>query len=170
MKVHAVADLQLVRAALLCVTCDLPARKKVCGFMGHTASLGCSRCLKSFSGAIGSKDYSGFKRAEWRMRTIQAHHASVDDIRKSRNKTEHNRLESLHGCRYSVLLELPYFNLIKMLMIDPMHNLFLGSVKYVMKNLWIDSGCINSSNLQSIQACIDSMCVPSDVGRIPGKW
>ena len=37
-----------VRAALLCVACDLPAARKVFGFLGHNAALGCSRCLKSF--------------------------------------------------------------------------------------------------------------------------
>ena len=33
----------LVRCALLCISCDLPAGRKVCGFLGHGAHLGCSR-------------------------------------------------------------------------------------------------------------------------------
>ena len=35
-----------VKGALLCVACDLPAGRKVCGFLGTSAALGCSRCLK----------------------------------------------------------------------------------------------------------------------------
>lgn len=35
----------LVRAALACVACDIPAARKVCGFCGHRAFHGCSRCL-----------------------------------------------------------------------------------------------------------------------------
>ena len=27
----------LVRAALLCVACDIPPARKVCGFMGHNS-------------------------------------------------------------------------------------------------------------------------------------
>jgi len=42
------------------VTCDLPAGRKVCGFLSHSATLGCSKCLKEFPGAVGNKDYSGF--------------------------------------------------------------------------------------------------------------
>ena len=36
---------RLIKCVLICVTCDLPATRKVCGFLGHSAKLGCSRCL-----------------------------------------------------------------------------------------------------------------------------
>ena len=32
----------IVRAALLSVSCDIPASRKVCGFTGHSAYHGCS--------------------------------------------------------------------------------------------------------------------------------
>ena len=38
--------------ALLCVTCDLPAGEKVCGFLNHTANFGCSKCYCAFSTGI----------------------------------------------------------------------------------------------------------------------
>ena len=37
---------KLIRCALLCVACDIPAGRKVCGFLSHNAHLGCSRCLQ----------------------------------------------------------------------------------------------------------------------------
>ena len=51
-----------VRAALLCTACDIPAARKLCGFVGHGANKGCSRCLKSFPTAEfkTKPDYSGF--------------------------------------------------------------------------------------------------------------
>ena len=45
---------QLIRAALLAVSCDLPAGRKVCGFLSHSANLGCSHCYCSFSEGFGS--------------------------------------------------------------------------------------------------------------------
>ena len=42
-----------VRCALLCVACDIPASRKVCGFLGHSADIGCSKCLKRFPGGGG---------------------------------------------------------------------------------------------------------------------
>ena len=39
---------KVIRCAVLCVACDLPAGRKLCGFLGHSARLRCSRCLKEF--------------------------------------------------------------------------------------------------------------------------
>lgn len=38
----------LVRAALLCCSCDIPASRKLCGFVGHDALMGCNECLLPF--------------------------------------------------------------------------------------------------------------------------
>lgn len=49
-------------AALLCVGCDIPAAKKVCGFTDHGSKKGCSKCKKFFQGTVGTKiDFSGFE-------------------------------------------------------------------------------------------------------------
>ena len=37
-----------VRVALSCIACDIPASRKVSGFLGHHASLACNKCLKHF--------------------------------------------------------------------------------------------------------------------------
>lgn len=37
-----------VKAVLLCAACDLPAGRKIGGFLGHGALKECSRCLKTF--------------------------------------------------------------------------------------------------------------------------
>ena len=51
-----------IRAVLLCVTCDLPATRKACGFSNFNALYGCSKCLKQFpTDTFGKKpDYSGY--------------------------------------------------------------------------------------------------------------
>ena len=38
----------IVKAALLCIAADLPAARKLCGFLGHAAKVGCSKCKKEF--------------------------------------------------------------------------------------------------------------------------
>ena len=37
-----------VKAAVLCIAADIPAARKLCGFLGHAAKLGCSKCTKEF--------------------------------------------------------------------------------------------------------------------------
>ena len=159
---------QTVRCALLCVCCDLPAGRKVCGFLSFTAKFGCSRCMKEFSGSFGDRNYAGFDRSNWPVRSLSQHKDNVKKLKKCRTKKELKDSESLLGCRYSVLLDLPYFNPVRFLTIDPMHNLFLGTGKRML-SLWMEKDMIRSADLEKIQKFVDNTCVPSDIGRIPSK-
>ena len=158
----------IVRCALLCVACDLPARRKLCGFLCHYAKLHCSKCLKQFPGVVGSVNYSGFDRACWLLGTDSVHRTHVRMFGQCVTKSERNMMESQLGCRYSILLRLPYFDAPRMLTIDPMHNLFLGTGKHLLQ-FWLDKEIINRSQYSSIQTYVDQMVVPADVGRISFK-
>lgn len=168
MKVHGKATEQLIRCLLIGVACDMPAGRKVCGFLSYSALLGCCRCLHIFPGTVGNKDYSGFNRCTWKPRTSKDHRSSIKLIQKAKNKTQREKLESKHGCRYSVLLELPYFDPVRMLVVDPMHNLFLGTAKHMIR-LWIDNNVLTKEKFEHIQKVVDGMNVPSNIGRIPHK-
>ena len=63
-----------VRAMLVCVSCDLPATRKVCGFQIFYDRLGCSKCLKEIPTVnFGTKpNYGGFKCEKWPLRDINA--------------------------------------------------------------------------------------------------
>ena len=52
------------------------------------------------------------------------HRAWADRVRSCKINTEREKLESETGVRYSVVLELLYYDAIRMVLIDPMHNLF----------------------------------------------
>ena len=120
-----------VRAALICVACDVPAARKVCGFVGHQALHGCSKCLKEFpTKKFGDK--SGFDRENWTLRDRDTHRRHANDHRSAKTQSARKAIEREYGCRYSVLLELPYFDPVVMCIVDPMHNLLLGTAKHVM--------------------------------------
>ena len=159
---------EVIRCALLCCACDLPAGRKVYGFLGHSSSLGCSKCMKSFKGTVGNMNYSGFDRPTWPLRTNDIHRQNVQLVQRSRTKTEQRQKESQLGCKYFVLLELPYFDPPRMLIIDPMHNLFLGTAKHML-NIWVEHNLLSHAQFQQVQECVDSFIVPPDVGRMPHK-
>ena len=160
--------LKTFKLALLCCGCDIPACRKVCGFLGHTANKGCNRCLKEFPGAVGEKSYGGFDRQSWKARDRISHLKHVKIIQSSTTKATKQQLESKYGCRYSVLLDLPYFDPIRMAVVDPMHNLFLGTAKHVIK-VWKEEGLLTDEVFQRIQEKADRINCPADVGRIPRK-
>ena len=125
------------RAALICVACDIPAARKTCGFLGHMATKGCSKCLSSFpTDRFGERpDYSNFDRTSWEARTGSVHRSTALNHRTCATRTLQQGIERTTGIRYSVLVDLPYFDAPKMCIIDPMHNLLLGTAKHMVE-LW----------------------------------
>lgn len=158
-----------VKAALLCVACDVPAGRKVCGFVGHTAHYGCSRCSRYFPGSFGAIDFSGFDRDTWTYRSAINHRKAISKLNKAKTKSKIEEIESEGGYRYTELLKLPYFVPCRMLIVDPMHNLFIGTAKRIMKSLWINNGMVTSEHLQLIQSRITNSICPPEIGRIPLK-
>ena len=54
-----------------------------------------------------------------------------------------------------------------MLLIDPMHNLFLGTAKHVARDLWIGKSILSSSAIRLIENRLKKVIVPVGLGRIP---
>lgn len=164
------SDIQSIRCALLCVACDLPAARKTCGFLSYTANLGCSRCYCNFgTGVFGVKNYAGFNRQNWKPRSNNAHRRDVESTLKCSSKTQRNKKESELGCRYSVLLKLPYFDPVKMAIIDPMHNLYLGTAKYIFLKIWMVNSLQDRNVVAEVERRVTSITVPASVrfSRIP---
>ena len=67
-----------------------------------------------------------------------------------------------------MLLDLSYFDPVQMTIIDPMHNLFLGTSKRFMNTL-IETDKITNDDFSLIQETVKSFKVPDGVGRILGK-
>ena len=113
-------------------------------------------------------NYSGFNRSEWAPRTKQNHVKTAMKLLECKTKQERNELESSSGCRYSPLVKLSYFDPPRMLAVDPMHNVFLGSGKHMLC-LWKIKELVTEQHYSLIQNHITLFVVPSDVGRIPRK-
>ena len=107
-----------VRLALSCVACDIPASRKVCGFVGHNARLGCNKCLREFQ----RFNFSGYDRDNWQLRTGSTHREQCKKLSKETTKTSLQAAESIYGVRYSILLALPYFDPVRFTVIDPMES------------------------------------------------
>lgn len=156
-----------LRLALACVSCDLPASRKVSGFLGHNARLGCTKCLKEFdTPSLRYTDYSRYDRDSWTPRSAESHRHKCELILKENTKTNIRKKESEYGVRNSILLSLPYFDPIRFTVIDIIHNLYLGTGKRVMK-LWIETGLLTPADLREVDDRTRTFCIPSGVGRLP---
>lgn len=159
-----------IRAALLCTASDIPATRKLCGFVGHGALKGCSRCLKSFpTTEFGTKpDYSGFQRNTWPKRDLSDHRKQGMNWKHAQTLKKQQDIERVYGIRFSELLRLPYYDSIRFSVVDPMHNVLLGSAKHIVV-LWKENGIIQNTHFTFVQDIVDKFVTPADVGRIPRK-
>ena len=170
-------DGRKVRGGLICVSCDLPAGRKLCGFKAATAC--CSKCKFSFRYYdTGRKrkdgrnqwgwDCSGNDVKSWVPRQHEEVKQLGIDYRSCRSKNAQKKFVKDNDVRYSILSELPYFDSVKMLVIDPMHNLWLGVSKHII-DVWKDAGVLTKAKMKQIQVSIDKMGAARRFGRMRSK-
>ena len=123
---------------------------------------------KGFQGVLARWTLVGLNRENWRARTGTEHRMLACRLLSMTTKSERAAAETSSGCRYSVLLELPYLNAPRMLIVDPMHNLFLGSAKHFMK-IVIERMLLSNSQFELLQHRMDRISAPATIGRIPCK-
>ena len=164
-------DTITLRAALICVACDIPACRKVLGFCGRMCKLGCSKCTKAFGyDRVRDKiDFSGF--GECPMRKEQDHRKQAFLAMEQVSPTAREKIEKRYGSQFSSLMNLAYFDTVRCHIIDPMHNLFLGTAKHFTKNIYSTqkTQLFRKCDHFLIQERVDRCIVPSTLGRIPHK-
>jgi Transposase family tnp2 len=116
---------RLVRCALLLLVCDLPAARKAAGFASSAHEHFCSvcHCTRSQQG-YGDLDYHA-----WRRRTNSECRLSASRFDTAKDEATRADLFKQSGMRWSELLRLPYFDIVQCVVVDAMHNLFLGLIK-----------------------------------------
>ena len=160
---------QTYHGALLLASADLPAVRKLCGFKGHSAHRGCSKCFKYFPGSFHERtDYSGFDGENWPPRHNSSHRRHAEMVKKASTQTKHETLATKYGVYYSCLLELEYFDAVKFTAIDPMHNLFLGTAKHVFKH-WTKNNFLTKKDLKVLEERIHMLDVGTGIGRLPHR-
>ena len=120
-------------------------------------------------GQLPKIDFSGFEPCP--PRSNNEHRLQAQEILNQTTAGDCANLEQQFGTRYTELMLLPYFDCVRFHIIDPMHNLFTGTAKHIMKNVWLDpeKSLLDKNNLQQIQEKMDKLKVPASVGRMPKK-
>ncbi|GET53938.1 hypothetical protein GLOIN_2v1786147 [Rhizophagus irregularis DAOM 181602=DAOM 197198] len=158
-----------IRAALILVSCDIPAARKICGHI--SALVSCHRCEKKANYENRQHNFAGINEMdEWfTCRDLAQHRQDAIGWRRCNSDAARKRFVKQTGVRWSELLRLPYFDPIRFITIDPMHCLFLGIAKWIVRRLWIKNGVLTTHILKTVQKKMDEFKVPADLGRIPGK-
>ena len=90
-------------------------------------------------------DFTGFDRSLWEPRSIVSHRQHALAHKNCKTAQQQKLIEREYGCRYSILLELPYYDVVRMSVVDPMHNLLLGTAKHML-NIWKKCGILSEKD------------------------
>jgi hypothetical protein len=169
---------RVVRGILILVSCDLPAGRKTCGF--KSANCCCSKCTFAFehydtgnprkdqTGNIYSYNVCSSDYKSWVERSGDEVHRLGLEYLQCASKAEQTRFVSEHHVRYSALFQLPYFDPVTMLCIDPMHNLWLG-VTHNLVELFKEKGFLKDKQLAEMQDYINKIGANRKYGRMRSK-
>ena len=104
-EIHLPSGTTVIKAALLCVSCDSPAMRKTANFLAHNALKGCFKCMKSFPTVSFSEkpDYGGFNRDDWKIRTHSDFLEAAMKHRHVKTAKERNEVAKKNGVCYSVV-------------------------------------------------------------------
>jgi Transposase family tnp2 len=138
---------RLVRGALVQVVCDLPAARKITGFCSHSATSYCSVC---FAAKHNVSDLSSGDIDE-PQRTKEDHMVNARKYKKTFEASGYDAAEKLlegnpHGVRWSCLNELPYWDPVKMTILDVMHLILLGLCQFHWRRFWVGDGIERSTD------------------------
>ncbi|KZT07162.1 uncharacterized protein LAESUDRAFT_602187, partial [Laetiporus sulphureus 93-53] len=113
-------DGRLTRCAIIPLIADLGVVKKTAGQASHSATWFCSFCK------IQKKDLNNVYPETWGTRTCDEHRLHAYQWRDAATEKQRETLFKRHGVRYSELLRLPYWKPSRYVVLETMHNLFLG--------------------------------------------
>ncbi|GET57130.1 hypothetical protein GLOIN_2v1775288 [Rhizophagus irregularis DAOM 181602=DAOM 197198] len=118
-----------VRGALILVSCDIPAARKICGHV--SALVSCHRCEKKANYENGQHNFAGMDDVGYSARDLNEHWQNALGWRRCNSDAARKRFVKETGVRWSELLHLSYFDPIRFITVDPMHCLFLGIAKWI---------------------------------------
>ncbi|KAI0676009.1 hypothetical protein C8Q78DRAFT_1150337 [Trametes maxima] len=84
------------------------------------------------------------------------------------NQSQRDKFVKNYATRYTELSRLPYFDIVEQVVVDPMHNLFLGLVKTHFYHIWVQMGILRENHeLRVLHDMLRDFSVPSSAGKLP---
>jgi hypothetical protein len=119
----------LVKSIVACLVADLPAARKVGGMAHFSASKFCGFCKQA------KTNINNIEWWTWQKRTNEEVRKVATQWRDASSMSERKHIFKEQGIRWSELLRLPYWDPTAQIVVDGMHNLFLGVVQHHVRDI-----------------------------------
>lgn len=123
---------RIVEAAIVLSLNDLPAARKVAGAAGHGSDFFCPVCPGHGRDNVYRTDFHN-----WNTHGVVELRQHAEASRAATTSRERDKIFKNHGVRWSELWRLPYWNPVRMLVVDSMHCILEGLVPYHCRNVLV---------------------------------
>jgi len=107
-------------------------------------------------------------------RTNVKHRIDAKRWKSANGPTARAAVQKDTGVKWSQLLDLDYFDPVRMTVIDPMHSFWLGvcrtTLKWLRDKFWPNTTAHGKRVLDDMQSLLDAMIVPAGTVRVIRKW
>ncbi|GBC16020.2 hypothetical protein GLOIN_2v1849215 [Rhizophagus irregularis DAOM 181602=DAOM 197198] len=150
-KTHQFSNGLEIKVALIVGSSDTPATRKL---FGHgSAVMKCYRCDKrtTYSEKFRKTHYRGMQDYnEWvtKPADLLLHRQYAHECLQCNSKSSREAHFKVHGIRWTEVLRLPYMDPIRFAVVDPMHCLFLGVAKWIIKSIFVNQKKLTMEQLR----------------------
>lgn len=120
----------LTKGALIPLVCDMLAARQLCGLGSATSTWFCTSCL------LNIQEIENLNKSSWPLRDLGQQIKQARCWRDCESEEDREAVFKEHGVRWSVLLELPYWNPILFSVVDSMHAAYLGLFQSHCRKVW----------------------------------
>lgn len=121
---------RLVKAALVPLICDLKAARQVMGHGSHSATKFCSIC------SLPRQEINDIRSISRIPVPAEKFREHALEWKRAQSRSERDKLFKMHGIRWSILLELPYWDPPRFTIVDSMHTILLGHLHRHCTIIW----------------------------------
>ncbi|KAG2338735.1 hypothetical protein BDR05DRAFT_951681 [Suillus weaverae] len=155
----------LVRVALVAIVCNKPTTHKIGGFGSHSHTNLCTACWIT---QADKAQVAAFVKDAFKERTNLEQRELGEQYQQLTTPSTGNLFLEDFATRYTQLARLPYFDLVNQVMINPMHNLFLGLVKTHFYNIWVQGKVLRPNHeLTTFHEMLANFTLPSSCSKLP---
>jgi hypothetical protein len=151
----------LTKGALIPLVCDMLAARQLIGLGSATSTWFCTLCLLTI------QDIENLDKSTWPARDLAMQIERAREWRDCESGAAREACFKAHGVRWSVLLELPYWNPILFSVVDSMHAAYLGLVQSHCRKIWRINLTVDGGEGTAIQPAKD---VPRPSDLVLSRW
>ena len=151
----------LTKGAMIPLVCDMLSARQLAGLSSATSTLFCTSCHLTI------QDIENLDKSTWPARDLitQIEHARA--WRDCENEVDRDACFKAHGVRWSVLLDLPYWNPILFSVPDSMHAAHLGLFHSHCRKVWRINISVDGGEGTAIQPAKE---IPRPSDRTLSQW